>query len=115
MDYVQPIGYEGVREAEDRRRRLKRLTALFLVGLLLLMALAVLYFLLFLPSRQAVQAPGQPFRLLYSIYGLNRPYSVAVDGKGQTYVSDTGNARVLMFDNRGEYIRQLGTDRLPGK
>jgi DNA-binding beta-propeller fold protein YncE len=39
---------------------------------------------------------------------LRSPWGVAVDGKGDVYVSDTGNQRVQKFDREGNFITQWG-------
>jgi len=47
------------------------------------------------------QASGNPSEF----YG---PRSVAVDAKGNVYVTDTGNKRIQEFDNNGKFIAQFG-------
>ncbi len=40
---------------------------------------------------------------------LYSPSSIAVDSKGNVYVGDTGNFRVLKFDKRGKFQQQFGS------
>jgi streptogramin lyase len=39
---------------------------------------------------------------------LSEPYDVAVDSKGNAWVTDTGNSRVEKFDSEGKYLAQCG-------
>ena len=39
---------------------------------------------------------------------LYMPTNLALDESGNLYISDTGNARVLLFDAQGNYLRQIG-------
>ncbi len=39
---------------------------------------------------------------------LDRPSDVAFDSSGRIYVADTGRSRVLVFDDRGLFIRKIG-------
>jgi hypothetical protein len=41
---------------------------------------------------------------------FDRPHSVDVDGSGRIFVADTGNNRVQVFDPRGQYLLQFGTE-----
>ena len=47
------------------------------------------------------QASGQPA----AFYG---PRAVAVDAKGDVFVTDTGNKRIQEFDNSGKFLAQFG-------
>jgi DNA-binding beta-propeller fold protein YncE len=38
---------------------------------------------------------------------LYMPTNLALDQEGNVYVTDTGNARILVFDNQGQYVRQI--------
>jgi sugar lactone lactonase YvrE len=38
------------------------------------------------------------------------PAGLAVDGAGNVYVADAGNARILKFDSSGKYLTQWGTE-----
>jgi len=39
---------------------------------------------------------------------LSEPFDLAVDSKGNVWVSDTGNNRVVEFNEKGEYLFQFG-------
>lgn len=94
--------------AEIRRRKNKMLALFLLLFLLLLLGIAALAYLFFRsPSRPAAKGRIQP---LFSIYGLDRPMSASTDAQGRIYVSDTGNARFMVFDENGEFVRRLGND-----
>jgi hypothetical protein len=43
-------------------------------------------------------------------YAFGRPVSVAVDARGQIYVVDGQTISVKVFDESGEYLRELGGD-----
>lgn len=43
-----------------------------------------------------------------SEYALDSPNGVAVDGEGNIYISDTMNARVLVYDEKGNFVKELG-------
>lgn len=49
-------------------------------------------------------------RSLYSAGGvdLSLPNDVAVAANGDLYVADTGNARIVVFDRAGKFLRQFG-------
>ena len=38
---------------------------------------------------------------------LNTPHSIAADAQGNIYVANRGNARIEVFDNDGNYLRQI--------
>ncbi len=42
--------------------------------------------------------------------GMGKPYAVTVDDKGRVYVTDTGGARVWVFDKEKQQVRYLGTE-----
>ena len=41
---------------------------------------------------------------------FNTPHSIAVDAKGNVYVSDRGNHRIQVFDGEGNFLRQIVID-----
>lgn len=43
-----------------------------------------------------------------SEYALDSPNGVAVDTEGNIYISDTMNARVLVYDKDGNFVKELG-------
>ncbi|MDH5766532.1 MAG: NHL repeat-containing protein [Gammaproteobacteria bacterium] len=48
--------------------------------------------------------------------GLSLPTDLVVDGSGQIYVVDSGNDRIAIFSEDGEYLRSFGqTGKLPGQ
>src|SRR3990172_3751456 len=55
-------------------------------------------------------------RPMFGIYGfgrqpetfLRRPSDVAFDSAGRIYIADTGNSRILVFDGRGRFVREIG-------
>lgn len=40
------------------------------------------------------------------------PHSIAVNDKNEIFVSDSGNNRVLIFSNKGRYLRVLGDEKV---
>lgn len=51
---------------------------------------------------------------LFSVYGsgpdrLHRPTEVAVDTRGQVYVTDQSKHRIVVFTSDGEYVRTIGS------
>ncbi|UVI29076.1 YIP1 family protein [Paenibacillus spongiae] len=43
---------------------------------------------------------------------LSRPEDIFIDSRDQVYVADTGNARIVVFDQWGNHIRTIGKDVL---
>src|ERR1700752_4714696 len=41
---------------------------------------------------------------------FNTPHSIATDAKGNVYVADRGNHRIQVFDNDGNFLRQIVID-----
>lgn len=78
-----------------------------ILGLLLLL-LVYLYWLMSKPPT-AAEAPKTPgLTNVFSIYGwgknrLRHPESVALDASGNIYVADTGNHRMVAFNNAGAF------------
>lgn len=94
-----------------------------LMGVLVILLLAlVAAYIWLVPQRGAgiVSAKGKAadaqWRFLFAIYGPGagkaqwflRPQGVASDGR-RLYVADTDNHRVCVFDDRGHFLRQVGT------
>jgi DNA-binding beta-propeller fold protein YncE len=53
---------------------------------------------------------GQPIlELPESASFLWGPRGIAVDARGQVFVADTGNKRIVVFDKDGNYITEFGT------
>jgi DNA-binding beta-propeller fold protein YncE len=105
--YLEVADQKNINEAKRRKNRL--LVLLILLLLLLLLTLGILYFLLFTSPLTRPVKKGK-FEFLFSIYGLTKPMFVSIDKKENLYVSDTANARLLVFDNQGRYLRRIGGD-----
>ncbi len=43
---------------------------------------------------------------------LSRPEDLFIDSKDEIYVADTGNGRIVVFDQQGHYLRTIGKDVL---
>ncbi len=41
---------------------------------------------------------------------FNTPHSIAADNEGHIYVADRGNARIQVFDENGQFLRQIKID-----
>jgi DNA-binding beta-propeller fold protein YncE len=53
---------------------------------------------------------GQPVaEIPESASSLWGPRGIAVDAKGQVFVADTGNKRIVVFDKDGNYVTEFGT------
>ncbi len=91
----------------------------FILFLLILVFSGLLYAysVLVRPAVEVVSSPHM--ELLFGIYAfgnrpdqfLDRPSDVAFDSSGRIYVADTGRSRVLVFDDRGRFIRKIGRAR----
>ena len=92
---------------------------LIAVLVVLIVALAFLVYMYsgLIRRSQVVTGPGGvKMRNLFSIYGygkdpsqlLSRPYDVATDKKGNIYISDSGNSRILVFDDSGNFLFKFG-------
>ena len=58
-------------------------------------------------AKLPIQKLGTPIR---TIDGLNKPWGVAVDGRGQIVVAESGGNCVSIFSARGESIRTFGVE-----
>ncbi|HEY4686813.1 MAG TPA: 6-bladed beta-propeller [Candidatus Subteraquimicrobiales bacterium] len=97
----------------------ERRALLTILGILLIILAVLIYLYLTLVrpvqlSQRAEITPGM--KHIFTIYGygskpeehFNRPHGVAVDKKGNFYVTDTNNHRILVFDSRGRFLRKIG-------
>ncbi|MEW6188950.1 MAG: 6-bladed beta-propeller [Actinomycetota bacterium] len=92
------------------------LIIVLVILLLILAALFYLYLTLVRPSQRVVTPEIKGIEHLFSIYGygdkpdqlLSRPHGVAVDRKGNIYISDQKNDRILVFDEKGKFLFKFG-------
>jgi DNA-binding beta-propeller fold protein YncE len=92
------------------------LIIVLIILLLILAALFYLYLTLVRPSERVVTPKIKGIKHLFSIYGygdkpdqlLSRPHGVAVDKKGNIYVADQYNDRILVFDGKGKFLFKFG-------
>ncbi|MFQ5574359.1 MAG: 6-bladed beta-propeller [Terriglobia bacterium] len=84
---------------------------------IMLAVLIYLYLTLIRPPQLTQRAdPQAGIRHVFTIYGygdkaeelFDKPHGVAVDNEGNVYVTDTNNHRVLVFDERGRFIKKIG-------
>jgi hypothetical protein len=80
---------------------------------LLLVLLGLGYWTLARPQGLSTDSGQRDRNFLFSIYGfegdlLRRPSSVDIAPNGEIHVADTGKRRVVVFDERGNYIRTYG-------
>lgn len=90
----------------------------FLIILLLLLGFMVYFYLSMTRISTSIFGPEKVkgMRHRFSIYGygdepgqlLKRPHGVAVDKKGNIYITDMENSRVLIFDKSGNYLSKFG-------
>lgn len=108
----QPAGLDEAEEEQRRRRKgRRRLIILGMVMVLLLLLAAAMYYIQSqkpistLPGVRAI-ARGTPPTYLFSIYGVNEPFGVAVSPDGnRVYVTESGGERQLkIFDREGRPI-----------
>ena len=100
----------------------RRFVQLMMAVLVFLLLALVAVFVWLVPQRGAGivgtkgRAADQQWRFLFAVYGpgvgrvewFARPQGVATDGK-RLYVTDTDNHRVVVFDDRGHYLRSVGS------
>ena len=41
---------------------------------------------------------------------MNTPHSIAADAKGNIYVGDRGNRRIMVYDHDGSFVREIRID-----
>jgi DNA-binding beta-propeller fold protein YncE len=94
-------------------RTATRYLILVIVLLILVVGLAVLYYVLTKPADLSTQVGEKDRNFLFSIYGfegdlLRRPSSLGVDNQGNIHVADTEKKRVVVFDQKGEFVTTYG-------
>lgn len=111
MGVNEPLARETTVELRWRRSLLGQLAAILLVILAMLVGL---YWLLTRPRSPAELPKATGISHIFTIFGigrgddLNRPDDATIDARGNIYVSDSGNHRVLVFDGKGRFIRKIG-------
>lgn len=98
------------------QRQNRRLAGILVVLLILLAALLYLYWVLTKPPTPTRVASSKGITPLFSLYGFGRdrfsnPNGVAFDQRGNIYVADTGNHRIVVFDSRGRYLFRFGSEK----
>lgn len=87
----------------------------------LLVFLTFLYWLLTRPPAPAVAPITKGVESVFSIYGISKndhlkdPNAVAFDRRGNIYIADTGNERLLVFDRRGNFKFKIEHKPVPDK
>lgn len=98
--------------------RRRQFLVIVLILLLLLLAVLLYLYLSIVNPTVIVSGPAKVSGITHinSIYGygtsketqLSKPIGIGVDSKGKIFVADTGNERVLIFNDEGDYIGKLG-------
>ncbi len=102
VDLTESLGaVEAEREDSERSGRMRRLLILLLLLLLLLFGLVFAF--LILNGTDFRPDPGRPIKVLFSVYGFDRPLGVSTDDEGKIYISDTGRSRFVALDDFGDY------------
>lgn len=104
--YTEISSIEEVKQNRERRNRV--MVLLLLLLLLLVLTLGILFYLLLGQPLTAPQQKGG-LKFYFSIYGLKKPLFASADNSGKIYVSDTGNGRVLVFDDQGRFVTRIGS------
>jgi DNA-binding beta-propeller fold protein YncE len=110
-------------EREERSTRRLLTTLFWILGIAALALLALLIWLLWPESKPTPGAEaGYPIQVVTTIYGygdglderLAKPLGVTLDGDGNVWISNSGQARVEEYTSDGGFIRSVGVED-PGK
>lgn len=106
---LSPISKRG---RSNRHRNI--VLGLIIIFILTAIFLLYLYLKMLEPKRSVNRPVLKNYNWVTSIYGISetdrfkRPHDVAVDRQGNIYVADSGNARVVKLDNKGNYVKTIG-------